>query len=544
MRASLLAAAAALAIAVPCCDRTPPAPPPLGEVLLVVDTDMPVPAFVNRLRVDLYAADGTWYASRDLDLSRTSDWPVSFALALADGEAASQVLVRLRAYANGEVRDYRGERFVPIVAECDSAACSKPNPPACCPLAIASAASETGEPRLLDTQGADITPPTEPEPLLAIDRLVQLTIRPSARAAATVLLRGACAGTMADRANAMTCIDTEGQLDPVTDEPTDADLTLPTTSADGTFHGQTVPCMVAPRPGSSASDGTPLHDEEVCVPGGMFVFGDTSLFGNGVVDDVPERIAIVPPMLVDKYEVTVGRWRDALARGFPPPTTGGPLVNDMPMDRTNPDELSNDFCTWSTTPLGREDFGLNCITWPTARALCQWLGGDLPTEVEFEYAASAVGRSVKTRYPWGGDDAVRPSCTRAVWGHGSQAGLDDECNQNLTDTGPLAVTAVDLPGGDRTPPVDSDPTHYLVDMGGNYAEWMVDAFASLQANCWASAPLESPTCQATQPPLRATRGGDWRVEDLNLITSVRGFEPPISVSVETGFRCVRAGGTP
>jgi formylglycine-generating enzyme required for sulfatase activity len=543
MRASLLAAAAALAIAVPSCDRMPAAPPPLGEVLLVVDTDMPVPTFVNRLRVDLYAADGTWYVSRDLDLSRTSDWPTSFALTLADGEAASRVLVRLRGYAGGKVRDYRGERFAPTVAECDTAACANPAPPACCPLAIAALVNGTGEPTLHDAQGADITPPTEPEPLLAIDRLVQVTLRPSARVSASILLQGACAGTMADRANAMTCVDTGGQLVAVTDEPTSTDLTLPTASAVGSFHGQPLPCTVSPRPGHTASDGTPLHDEEVCVPGGMFVFGDPSLFGNGEVDDVPERIAILPPMLLDKYEVTVARWRDALAHGFAPVTTG-PFANDTPIDRSNPDEGSLRFCTWSSAPMGREEYGVNCITWAPARAFCQWLGGDLPTEVQFEYAASAVGRADKTRYPWGGDDAIRPTCKRAVWGHGNQQGINDECNANMVDTGPLPVTAADYDGGDRTPPVDSDPTHYIVDLGGNYAEWMVDAFASLQANCWASAPLDSPTCQANHPLRRANRGGDWRLEDLNLIVSARSFGPGTNASPEVGFRCVRAGSTP
>lgn len=73
------------------CRPQSTAPPPLGEAVLVVDTDLPVPALAGRLRVDLFTTDGTWYAARDLALPHASDWPASFAVALADGEAARDV---------------------------------------------------------------------------------------------------------------------------------------------------------------------------------------------------------------------------------------------------------------------------------------------------------------------------------------------------------------------------------------------------------------------------------------------------------------------
>jgi sulfatase modifying factor 1 len=538
-------AGTALALAlVPSCERSAAPPPPQGEVVLAVDTDMPVPTFVNRLRVDVYDAGGTWYQSRDVDRSRPADWPSTFAfdLDLTGGQAEEIAIVRLRAYASGNSRDYRGERFAPFVVQCDSPACAQatPPPPTCCPLHSPDAVVPTNQPRLLDAQQVDITPATEPEPALAIDRIVVLDLLPDRASLAQVVLQGACAGTMADVAGVRSCTDTTGQLDdvsaPVAVLPDGTPLAA---SVAGTFHGAPVPCTETPRPPGSAADGTPLHDEEVCVPGGMFVFGDSAVFGQGPVDDAPPRIAILPPFLMGKYEVTVARWRAALAGGFVNPNgPSSPLANEGPLPTSGVAEDSNALCTWSLTRSDREEYGINCLAWKDAHAFCQSLGGELPTEPQFEYAAMAAGRDFKTRYPWGGDDAVQPPCSRAVYGRGTVDGFDDECNQNLVDTGPLPVTAPDHDAGDVTPQLG------IVGLGGSDSEWQVDAFAPLTANCWASAPLLSPTCTATTPPTRAVRGGSWRVTPLEVIPSVRSFGPGSALTQDVGFRCVRPGSSP
>src|SRR3954469_17137162 len=83
----------------------------LGEALIVVDTDLPVPQLVGRLRVDLHAPDGTWFESRDIARPDPRDWPVSFSVYSDDPLDDKLVSIRLRAYPEGHVRDYRGERF-------------------------------------------------------------------------------------------------------------------------------------------------------------------------------------------------------------------------------------------------------------------------------------------------------------------------------------------------------------------------------------------------------------------------------------------------
>src|SRR5688572_24032070 len=97
-----------LVLAGACSDELPPLP----EAVIVVDTDAPVPDLVDRLRVDFYASDGTWVESRDLPRRFARDWPASFSVFGESPEAARSVFVRLRAYSDGHVRDYRGERFM------------------------------------------------------------------------------------------------------------------------------------------------------------------------------------------------------------------------------------------------------------------------------------------------------------------------------------------------------------------------------------------------------------------------------------------------
>jgi formylglycine-generating enzyme required for sulfatase activity len=85
---------------------TPEAVTP-GETLVVVDTDLPVPDVVEAVRLDVYGEDGTWLSSRDVDVAEPGQWPLSFGVAAPEGRAA-RVLVRVRAYPKGRLRDYTG----------------------------------------------------------------------------------------------------------------------------------------------------------------------------------------------------------------------------------------------------------------------------------------------------------------------------------------------------------------------------------------------------------------------------------------------------
>ena len=88
-----------------------------------------------------------------------------------------------------------------------------------------------------------------------------------------------------------------------------------------------------------------------------------------------------------------------------------------------------------------------CVDWAQADAFAKWVGGTLPTEAQWAFAASSGGE--KQPYPWG--DA-KPSCELAVmnWGCKTNASMD-VCSKPQGNT----------PAG-------------LCDMAGNVSELMAD----------------------------------------------------------------------
>jgi formylglycine-generating enzyme required for sulfatase activity len=637
--------------------------PPFGETLVVVDTDVSVPRFVSRLRIDLFTADGRWYDSRDVAALRPADWPVSFSV-VTDTRPGGVVRLRLRAYPEGAIRDYRGmgrlrgRPFVPptvatslaelcaaaptlpkgaeltarrgaapitrtlVTAECparnlsgsiaahvdiptagrywfevaraipDGAngiiggdatlvlrrdcvdersqlACADdpdlPNgrflprleldlapgrytivtggkavdspadltlrwgavgdPPPSAPPRMGE--PDPGGPALI-IDGVDLTPPEEPVPGLAIDRMADVEVRYGARRTAPILLRGECLGTQAildAPEGALTCIDSPGVLEPVPTVPLlgGIDRTGGTggPSRAGTWAREAPrACPRTPRAGSIASDGTPLDDEEVCVPGGAVVLGSRTWNGVGR-DTIPQQVAVVAPFLMDKYELTVARFRQALRDGFAPRAEEG-LRNDGAL--FGPADVGG--CTFSGDERGpapgvdRERYPMTCIGWENARALCRFLGGDLPTSAEWELAARAAGRAVESDYPWG--DAPPASCDDAVF----------SCPGSGRPRGPRPVGELPAAARDVTP-------LGIVGMGGNVSEWTLDSGRPYADACWWQRALDGVGCDEPEAPQRMQRGGNWSEPALGLLSAV--FTPQ-AVSYGTGIfglRCVR-----
>ncbi len=509
-----LVALVACTAVTPACGPSVKELPPLGEVLVIVDTDMPVPRIVSRLRVDVYTAQHTWYVSRDIPRTRTSDWPASFSVYVPDDTRELEVLLRLRAYPQGEVRDYRGERFAPRPTTGD-------------PFAPAPVPPPTDQPRIVSDE-FETTPTTEPTPSTAIDRLVRLRVKPGVRSSARILLHGSCVGTMADLANETTCIETEDERVSVKEEPTVADMTLPTTSRAGTFDFAK-PCTATPRAAGFAADGTPLYDEEVCVDGTLFVFGSNTGFGHAEVDAAQKRIAILPPFRIDRYEVTVGRWRDALARGFWP--TASPVINDEPIPRDGTLSSDGRSCPYTTRRMDREDYPVACVTYASARAFCQWSGGDLPTEAQWEYVAMEAGRPFETPFPWGGAPGLGATCEQAIYGRGALP-INNECNKDGQHYGLVSVR--ESAKGDVSLGLG------VVGMTGSVSEMLRDAYAPLDTNCWHRQPLAFPFCNEPAK-LRSSRGASFTLPGSSVFPARRMMFPADIPSSEVGLRCVRSG---
>lgn len=287
----------------------------------------------------------------------------------------------------------------------------------------------------------------------------------------------------------------------------------------GKWSGATrVPCAKAP------SDG------EACAEGGAFWFGDPAFRGRSTNDFVEERLVVLSPFLVDRREVTVldfrKRWPELAAKGIVEPTawTGarsGAVVED--------------WCSWVSTETPADPTAmlpLNCVAWPTAEAYCEAEGKKLPTEAQFEYVASGLGRELS--HAWGEED---PDCYAAVWARAGVGALSSYPSDCLApgSVGWMAVGAtgsrdVALLGGAK-----------VADLGGNLSEWTRDDWALPSDPFWAKVAVYTDPVAAAgaETEFRPVRGGSWLQPAAATRASFRLRNRPLDRVRGVGFRCVR-----
>jgi formylglycine-generating enzyme required for sulfatase activity len=260
--------------------------------------------------------------------------------------------------------------------------------------------------------------------------------------------------------------------------------------------------------------GAPLAGE-VCVRGGAYWMGDVAL-GSTYGNVSSERLVAVAPYYLDATEVTVAELR---ASGI---KTTGALI---------PHSAADPHCTYSAKPGDLEDHAVSCVTRHGALKYCATRGARLPTEAEWEFAASAR-RSAHT--VWGDDP---PRCADAVYARSDDpaaVAASLECAALGTGDAPVGSGALDhlvLSGGT------------LDDLAGNLTEWVQDDWAEQTDPCWNAPILINPSCPAKTPPKAYTvRGASWQHGASQLRAALRADVDADGdpVSIVIGFRCARS----
>jgi len=280
----------------------------------------------------------------------------------------------------------------------------------------------------------------------------------------------------------------------------------------------------------------PMGNENCCTA--LTVLGGTFYRSYDGIDFTSYAYpATVSPFALDRFEVTVGRFRAFVDAGMgiqpTAPAAGDgahPLIAGTGWDpawnailRPITAHLKTDVgsCSWSTWTNAaglNESLPINCVNWYEAFAFCAWDGGRLPTETEWNFAAA--GGNEQRYYPW----SVPPGSTVIDESYASYGGLGD---------GVAGSTFADILVPGARPKGDGKWGH--ADLAGSMWEWTFDWYASPypQVQCVDCA-------NATESFAKVVRGGSWWDAAYLATAAIRGrIDGPTVRNHHYGIRCAR-----
>jgi formylglycine-generating enzyme required for sulfatase activity len=256
--------------------------------------------------------------------------------------------------------------------------------------------------------------------------------------------------------------------------------------------------------------------------------------------------AKVSDFYLDKYEITVGRFRQFVDAGkgtqTSPPGSGGGAHPSIPGSGWNSSwganlasttdalkanmKCDSTYQTWTDAPGDNEARPINCLDWFTAAAFCAWDGGRLPTEAEWNYAAA--GGNEQRYYPWS-----KPANSTTI--DSSLASYSVDSIQECMGDGVAGCSLADLIFVGRKPAGNGRWGHS--DLAGNVKEWNLDWHSAYPSPCNDCANLVPDANYVA----RVHRGGYFGNEASDILPAGRMLDGPTLRLYWIGGRCARSG---
>lgn len=169
------------------------------------------------------------------------------------------------------------------------------------------------------------------------------------------------------------------------------------------------------------------------LPGGRFTLGDEA----GLLDERPAHEVTLAPFQISKAEITVGQYQACVNDGAcaipgAAPRDPHPLPQGCAFER--PD---------------RQDAPMDCVTRGEAEAFARWVGGRLPSEAEWVYAATGAGQGAPADP--GPAAELRPACSGPRTAQGV-CDLTGNAWEWVADTYSPSYAGAPTDGAPRQPP--------------------------------------------------------------------------------------------
>jgi formylglycine-generating enzyme len=305
-----------------------------------------------------------------------------------------------------------------------------------------------------------------------------------------------------------------------------------------------------------------LHEGMVLIPGGKFIMGARSEQAGR--EEFPRHEESISAFYMDVAEVTNAQfskfieatgyittaernidWQEMkkqVPAGTPKPADSLLVPGSLVFKMTSTAVDLSDYAQWWTWTIGanwqhpegpgstianRMNHPVVHISWLDDNVYAKWAGKRLPTEAEWEWAAS--GGSSETIYPWGNEPANESAHKANFW------------------QGFFPYDNKEEDGFAGTAPVKSFPANQfgLYDMGGNVWEWCSDIYNNLGYVEMPEDRLPGSRTYSIDSSVQAERvlrGGSFLCNDSycsGYRVSGRVGSSADSGLSHTGFRCVK-----